>query len=160
MKDNAKTLINRELSWLEFNQRVLDESLDSGLPLLERLKFLAITASNLDEFFMVRVGGLQLLDESGERGTDATGMTAAQQLQAISQRAHRMVVDQYRCFQEQLEPAMEEAGIRRLKPTGLAERQRALLEQIFENEIFPVFTPQQHGHAECLFEQRPLLPQR
>lgn len=142
MKDNAKTLINRELSWLEFNQRVLDESLDSGLPLLERLKFLAITASNLDEFFMVRVGGLQLLDESGERGTDATGMTAAQQLQAISQRAHRMVVDQYRCFQEQLEPAMEEAGIRRLKPTGLAERQRALLEQIFENEIFPVFTPQ------------------
>ncbi|MFM7070425.1 MAG: RNA degradosome polyphosphate kinase, partial [Planctomycetota bacterium] len=89
MKDKAKTLINRELSWLEFNQRVLDESLDAGLPLLERLKFLAITASNLDEFFMVRVGGLQLLDESGERGTDATGMTAAQQLQAISQRAHR-----------------------------------------------------------------------
>ena len=142
MKDGAKRLINRELSWLEFNQRVLEESLDSGLPLLERLKFLAITASNLDEFFMVRVGGLQLLDESGERGTDATGLTAAQQLQAISQRAHRMVVDQYRCFVEQLEPALEEAGIRRLKPTGLAERQRGLLEQIFENEIFPVFTPQ------------------
>src|SRR4051794_30003105 len=82
--------LNRELSWLEFNQRVLDEALDESLPLLERLKFLAITASNLDEFFMVRVGGLRVLVEQGVAKPDAAGMTPAQQLTAISSRAHEM----------------------------------------------------------------------
>lgn len=142
MKNAPGKYINRELSWLEFNQRVLEESLDGGLPLLERLKFLAITASNLDEFFMVRVGGLQLLVEGGKGTTDATGMTAAEQLAAVSERAHRMVTDQYACFNKQLEPALADAGIRRLKASDLSERQRNLLEQIFESEVYPVFTPQ------------------
>src|SRR3954468_1304626 len=82
---------NRELSWLEFNQRVLDEARDETLPLLERLKFLAITASNLDEFFMVRVGGLSLLVKQGIATPDPAGMIPAQQLAAVSQRVHQMV---------------------------------------------------------------------
>ena len=79
--------LNRELSWLEFNQRVLDEATDESLPLLERLKFLAITSSNLDEFFMVRVGGLQMLRERRGTKRDPAGMTPTQQLKAVSQRA-------------------------------------------------------------------------
>src|SRR6188768_4113407 len=85
---------NRELSWLEFNQRVLDEARDESLPLLERLKFLAITASNLDEFFMVRVGGLSVLVEQGITAPDPAGLSPAEQLAAISARAHQMVSQQ------------------------------------------------------------------
>src|SRR3954467_11750050 len=87
----AARFFNRELSWLEFNQRVLGEARDESLPLLERLKFLAITASNLDEFFMVRVGGLCVLVEQKITTPDAAGMTPAEQLSAISSRAHEMV---------------------------------------------------------------------
>src|SRR6187455_1148857 len=89
---------NRELSWLEFNQRVLDEARDDSLPLLERLKFLAITASNLDEFFMVRVGGLRLLVEQGISTVDPSGMSPAEQLAAIRTRAHQMTQQQQACF--------------------------------------------------------------
>src|SRR5262245_14834595 len=84
----AQRFFNRELSWLEFNQRVLDEARDEGLPLLERLKFLAITASNLDEFFMVRVGGLRVLVEQQIATPDPAGMTPPEQLAAISARVH------------------------------------------------------------------------
>lgn len=87
--------INRELSWLEFNQRVLDQAVRTDLPLLERLKFLAITASNLDEFFMVRVGGLQMLRHSGSRVKDISGLTPTRQLKAIRSRVGRMIEDQY-----------------------------------------------------------------
>ncbi|MFO0904586.1 MAG: polyphosphate kinase 1 [Pirellulales bacterium] len=142
MNKAPSKFLNRELSWLEFNQRVLEEALDMGLPLLERLKFLAITASNLDEFFMVRVGGLQLLVESGKSTVDPAGMTAAEQLEAVSERAQRMVELQYACFSEQLAPALAEAGIRQWKPSELNERQRSSLEQTFESEIYPVLTPQ------------------
>ena len=86
--------INRELSWLEFNQRVLDQAVRTDLPLLERLKFLAITASNLDEFFMVRVGGLQMLRHSGSRVKDISGLTPTRQLKAIRSRVGRMIEDQ------------------------------------------------------------------
>src|SRR3954449_5233401 len=85
---------NRELSWLEFNQRVLDEAGDESLPLLERLKFLSITASNLDEFFMVRVGGLRVLLEQSITTPDAAGLTPAEQLAAISKRTHEMMREQ------------------------------------------------------------------
>src|SRR3989440_7873783 len=94
----AVKFFNRELSWLEFNQRVLDEARDESLPLLERLKFLSITASNLDEFFMVRVGGLRVLVEQGITTPDAAGLTPAEQLAAISKRAHEMVDEQQACF--------------------------------------------------------------
>src|SRR5262245_30007805 len=131
---------NRELSWLEFNQRVLDEALDESLPLLERLKFLAITASNLDEFFMVRVGGLRLLVEQKITTPDAAGLTPSEQLAAISKRVHEMVAQQQACFTE-LEQKLADAGIRRVRGQELTERRAKAVEQVFESEIFAVMTP-------------------
>ncbi len=85
---NPEHYINRELSWLAFNERVLEEAERASLPLLERVKFLAITATNLDEFFMVRVGGLQIMKERGQRAKDPAGYTPSQQLELIRERAH------------------------------------------------------------------------
>jgi len=133
--------INRELSWLEFNQRVLDEARDADIPLLERLKFLAITATNLDEFFMVRVGGLQLLVENGKHTPDPAGMTPEEQLRGVSERSHAMMRDQYACFHEEIEPKLTEAGVRRIRGNELNEKQTRFVEQIFENEISSVLTP-------------------
>lgn len=140
MSDHASKFLNRELSWLEFNQRVLDEAADDTNPLLERLRFLAITASNLDEFFMVRVGGLQLLIEQGITTPDPSGLTPQQQMQAISARAHKFAQDQQSIYKE-LEAKMLEAGIRRLKGNDLSERRLKAIEQAFESEIFSVLTP-------------------
>lgn len=131
---------NRELSWLEFNQRVLDEACDESLPLLERLRFLAITASNLDEFYMVRVGGLRLLDEQGVTTPDPSGMTPGEQLAAIRRRVQAMVAQQQACFAE-LERKLAEAGIRRVRGNELNERQARSVEQVFEQEIFSVLAP-------------------
>jgi polyphosphate kinase len=133
--------INRELSWLEFNQRVLDEARDESVPLLERLKFLAITASNLDEFFMVRVGGLQMLSKRRSTKSDPSGMTPKQQLAAIRTRTRQMNADQYACLGEELEPRLAEAGIRRVLPDDVGDRQRAALEHLFHSELQPVLTP-------------------
>ena len=133
--------INRELSWLEFNQRVLDESADSGHPLLERLKFLAITASNLDEFFMVRVGGLQLVDREGHGGGDAAGLTPGEQLERINLRVRRMIADQYARFGDELEPALAAEGIRRVRPDSIDPEQETVLAQIVADEIYSVLTP-------------------
>lgn len=133
--------LNRELSWLEFNQRVLAEACDASVPLLERVKFLAITASNLDEYFMVRVGSLQMLLAQGSTVPDPSGMTPERQLQAISARTHRMTVEQYQCFLETLEPQLAEAGIRRVRREALHPRQSKLLEQLFDDEIASVLTP-------------------
>src|SRR5688572_3590331 len=107
--------LNRELSWLEFNQRVLNEALRDDLPLLERVKFLAITASNLDEFFQVRVGGLMLMKRSGLKTPDPSGLSPVQQLIAIRKRVAKMTNDQYALLGKALLPALEKAGIRPLK---------------------------------------------
>ncbi len=141
MSQRIPRFFNRELSWLEFNQRVLDEARDASLPLLERLKFLAITASNLDEFFMVRVGGLQLLARQGNTKPDPSGLTPQQQLEAIGRRASQMVSDQYTCLIEELDPRLSQAGIRRLQAADLSEKQARVVEQLFESEILPVMTP-------------------
>ena len=133
--------LNRELSWLEFNQRVLAEALDVGVPLLERLKFLAITASNLDEFFMVRVGSLQMLLAQGSTSLDPSGLTPEQQLQAIGTRTHHMTVEQYACFLQDLEPKLTEAGIRRRRAADLTPRQAKLVEQLFDDELSSILTP-------------------
>jgi len=141
MKMEPTRFTNRELSWLEFNQRVLDEAKDGRIPLLERLKFLAITASNLDEFFMVRVGGLELLAAQKNRKLDPSGRTPEQQLEAIGERTHRMTADQYECYTKDLEPALEQAGIRRVRADQLSDRQAEAVAEIFESEIYPVLTP-------------------
>lgn len=132
---------NRELSWLEFNQRVLDEASDPQIPALERLKFLAISASNLDEFFRVRVGSLQTLASDGIVIADPSGMQPLQQLAAIRRRVRQMTDDQYRLFREELEPALSQAGIRRLRGNELNAGQRRVLRQVFESELHAVLTP-------------------
>jgi len=132
---------NRELSWLEFDQRVLDEARDPTIPLLERLKFLAITSSNLDEFTMVRVGSLQLLLAEGESRPDPNGLTTTEQLRAIGERMHSFADEQYRVYLSELEPALAQAGMRRVQPQELNDRQTKHVLALFEQEIFPVLTP-------------------
>lgn len=132
---------NRELSWLEFDQRVLDEARDPTIPLLERLKFLAITSSNLDEFTMVRVGSLQLLLAEGESHPDPNGLTTTEQLRAIGERMHSFADEQYRVYLSELEPALTQAGLRRVRPKELNDRQKKHVHVLFEQEIFPVLTP-------------------
>src|SRR4051794_6019051 len=106
--------INRELSWLEFNARVLEEAEDAGNPLLERAKFLAIFASNLDEFFMVRVAGLreQAFDDMLPQDPPVDGLKPLAQLQRISRRTEQLVAQQYGCWNESIVPALAEANIR------------------------------------------------
>lgn len=132
--------LNRELSWLEFNRRVLEEARDPKLPALERLKFLAITASNLDEFFMVRVGGLQELAEAGITRPDLAGLAPAAQLKEIDRRVRGLVADQYEVFGE-IERSLAGAGFRREEVEGLEGDDLAYVERLFAGEIFPVVTP-------------------
>ncbi|MCW0217582.1 MAG: polyphosphate kinase 1 [Prosthecobacter sp.] len=132
---------NRELSWLAFNERVLAEAARTELPVLERVKFLAITASNLDEFFMVRVGALQLLREQGRRVKDHAGMTPTQQWDQIQQRTTAFVARQYEILNKELLPLLREKGIRRLMPGDLTPAQLTHLEAYFKEHIFPVLSP-------------------
>jgi polyphosphate kinase len=152
--DKEPRYINRELSWLEFNQRVLDEARDPTNPLLERLKFLAITSSNLDEFFMVRVGSLKIVEAQGRTKPDPSGLSPKQQLEAIGRRARQMLEDQYKTFNDDVGPALQEAGIRHLAPDELSERQRDQAEYVFDNEISSVLSPIAVSSADDL----PLLP--
>src|SRR5882672_4764998 len=118
--------INRELSWLEFNARVLEEAQDTNNPLLERVKFLAIFASNLDEFFMVRVAGLreQAFGEELPQDPPADGLAPLTQLQRIAQRTEQLVAQQYVCWNESIFPALKEAGIRIHREADLDPRER------------------------------------
>ncbi len=133
--------INRELSWLEFNQRVLDQAKDPSVPLLERLKFLCIVSSNLDEFFEVRVAGLKQVQSAGAAGHGPDGMTAAQQLAAISKRARRMVDDQYACWREEIRPQLAEKGLHFHRYADVDPEARRQFGEFFEREIYPVLTP-------------------
>lgn len=132
---------NRELSWLAFNERVLEEAARAELPALERAKFLAITASNLDEFFMVRVGGLQLVKEQGIRNRDDTGLNATQQLKLIQERVNAFVKKQYDLLSQQLLPDLHAAGIRRILPGELTPHQRTAVQEHFEEHVYPVVSP-------------------
>ena len=137
----SEHFINRELSWLAFNQRVLDEVLNEENPLLERLKFFCIVSSNLDEFFEVRVAGIKQQIEAGSTQLSVDGLSPVETFRAISSRAHRMVADQYACWQKQLRPQLAEQGIRFLKPAELDEVDRRWLENFFRSEVQPVLTP-------------------
>jgi polyphosphate kinase len=135
------SFINREISLLEFNQRVLAQALDDTVPLLERLRFLCISSSNLDEFFEIRVAGLKQVLESNAtpRGGDET--TAKEQLAAIHARASRLVADQYACLNEVLLPELARAGIERLPRSGWDVATQEWLANFFEREVEPVLTP-------------------
>src|SRR5438477_5711658 len=123
--DDPSLYLNRELSWLEFNRRVLEESLDPAVPLLERLKFLAIFATNLDEFFMVRVGGLQQKVAAGiPVGSGADRMAPREQVDRISQTVRQMLTLAYHCLRDQLVPALEKEGVFLRGPKELSEKQR------------------------------------
>ncbi len=138
---NKPPFINRELSWMEFNQRVLNEALRDDLPLLERLKFLAISASNLDEFYQVRVGGLILMRRSRRNAPDASGLTPTANLAAIRDRMLRMMEDQYVLLNHVLFPALEGQGIKMLRPADLDAERATHMAGVFEDTIFPLLTP-------------------
>jgi polyphosphate kinase len=139
--DDPALYINRELSWLEFNHRVLDEASDPSVPLLERLKFLCITASNLDEFFMVRVAGLKQQLSSGMVETGPDGLLPAEALARVSLRAQRMVAEQYRLWHKELQPRLSQAGIAFLNPSELDPEQRRFIYAHFNAQVYPALTP-------------------
>ncbi|MEE2825014.1 MAG: polyphosphate kinase 1, partial [Planctomycetota bacterium] len=133
--------INRELSWLEFNQRVLDQAQCQDNPLLERVKFLAITSSNLNEFFMVRVGGLKILAQSNSDRLDIAGLTASQQLTFIRKRVRQMYAEQSDCLLNQIEPELDVNGIHRIRPESLSPAQVDYLRDVFREQIETVISP-------------------
>jgi polyphosphate kinase len=138
--DAPELYINRELSWLEFNHRVLEEGLSDALPLMERLKFLSIVSSNLDEFFMIRVAGLVQQRQAGLRKRDIAGLTPAQQLRRIYQRVHRMVREQSEGIAAVL-AALRDEGLSVLEPQEWDPEQRRFLLTYFQTEVEPVLTP-------------------
>ena len=133
--------INRELSLLEFNQRVLAQALDETVPLLERLRFLSIASSNLDEFFEIRVAGLKQLQELGSSTLAPDALSIPEQLNAIHERARRLVADQYHCLNAVLLPALHDKGIRLLGRKDWSPELERWLEQYFEREVEPVLSP-------------------
>jgi polyphosphate kinase len=139
--DNPELYINRELGMLEFNYRVLEEALDPSIPLLERVKFLAIFANNLDEFFMIRVSGLREQVAAGVIETPADGLTPAQQLAAIRKRLLPMLDRQYRCFRDDILPGLQQDNIFVVRFDELPDDRKEALQLYFDSEIFPVLTP-------------------
>lgn len=140
---NPKYFYNRELSWLLFDGRCLSEARDTKIvPLFERLNFLSITASNLDEFFMVRIASLKDQVHAGYTKKDIAGMTSQEQLDALSEKVHEFVKDQYSTYNRSLVPALQKAGLEIIRdPKKLTDRQREYLDKYFEEEIYPVLTP-------------------
>ena len=137
----SRLFLNRELSWLAFNQRVLDEALNRENPLLERLKFYCICSSNLDEFFEVRVAGLKQQIESGSTGRTLDGLTPAKAMQTIRSRVRRMVAMQNACWRKELSPELARQGIRFLSFEQLNKTDRLWLQNYFRSEVLPVLTP-------------------
>lgn len=133
--------INRELSWLDFNMRILSEAKDKNHPLFERMKFLAITGSNLDEFFMVRVASLKNLVHENYKKKDEAGMNAAQQLSEISRKTHSMYDAQYRTYSRSILPALAVENISIIRREDMNDEQRKFAKKLFENEVYPILTP-------------------
>ena len=137
----AEHLFNRELSWLDFNARVLHEAEDERTPLLERLKFTAIVSRNLDEFFMVRVAGLRRRLVAGVTSTTNDGMTAEEQLEAIERRVAELTARQRRCLHERVLPDLAQHGVRLVGMDDLTPAEWAAVDSFFEMQVFPVLTP-------------------
>ena len=132
---------NRELSWLEFNARVLKQGLRKELPLLERVQFLSIVSSNFDEFFQVRVAATKRLLESNPELADASGLTPKMVLSSISARAHQIIRQQQDCLINDLLPALAKEGLVYIKPDQYTPQQTEYLQKLFRSEIFPLLTP-------------------
>jgi polyphosphate kinase len=139
--DNPAYYINRESSWLTFNRRVLEEAEDESNPLLERLKFLAITASNMDEFFEVRIASLLQQIEDGYTEAGPDGLTLAEERDVMARETRAFVDDQYRCWNEDLRPALAQKGVRVLGIHELDSRARAFIEEYCERELDLLLTP-------------------
>lgn len=137
----SRFLFNRELSWIEFNKRVLEEAADEKNPLLERVKFLSIFSTNLDEFFMIRVAGLKRQIVSGVNEMTTDGMTAFEQREAIYEKLYPLVNEQYRIFNEVVVPQLEENNIKFVKYEDLESEERKKIDEFFNEELFPVLTP-------------------
>ncbi len=133
--------INRELSWLEFNRRVLEEAQDPSVPLLERVKFLAIFSANLDEFFMVRAATLKRRIRAGDQAAGPDGLTLGETMAAAAARVHELVREQHRCFLEEIQPLLAAEGIVLLRPKETSEEQQRFLEDYFRRTLLPVLTP-------------------
>lgn len=141
-KSQPEHFVNRELSWLEFNNRVLGEARDKSLPLFERLKFLSITASNLDEFYMVRVASLKDMVHANYVRPDLAGLTPREQLDKISQRTHQLVELQYSTYNRSLIPSLKHNGLRViLSHEELTEEEGKRVDEYFRKNVYPVLTP-------------------
>lgn len=139
---DSNNFINRELSWLEFNSRVLGEARDKNIPLFERLKFLSITASNMDEFVMIRVASLKDMVNAGYEKKDISGLTPKQQLGAIGEKAHEFAAKQYSTLNRSLLPLLDKNKLTIIKNfEELDKKQKEFVDQYFINEIYPVLTP-------------------
>ena len=139
--NSPELYINRELSWLEFNARVLEQADTADVPLFERLKFLGIFSSNLDEFFMVRVAGLQAQWSEGVDEANADGMSPDAELGAVSERAHALVAEEYRIWNQRVEPGLMAAGIALVSPEELSGDALVRLDERFARDIYPALTP-------------------
>lgn len=141
MSDDAPLFINRELSWLAFNERVLEEAADPTTPLLERAKFVAIAAANLDEFFMIRVAAVKRAIDDADTAPDLAGLTPAEQLAAIRHRSHALVQAMYALVNADLLPALAARDIRILTLPEIADTRRTALSTFFRDAVLPVLTP-------------------
>lgn len=139
--DRPENFINRELSWLDFNFRVLGEAENDEVPLLERLKFLAIVSSNLDEFFMVRVANVKRGMRLGKHEVGPDGLSPRRAFEKISAKIHEMTRRQYECFDREVMPKINAEGIRLVRTKDYTGDDRAFLETYFENQVYPVLTP-------------------
>ena len=159
MFDKSAYFLNRELSWLKFNSRVLQEAGDKFTPVLERLRFIAITSSNLDEFFMIRVAGLKNQLDSGVNKTDASGMTVGQQLYQTAEYTQDLVKVQYRYLRGILQE-LESYELQFKTVDTLSKQGRAWVERYFNQTIYPVITPLNlagiplviHTGGDCFFK--------
>lgn len=141
MGNETIRLFSRELSWIEFNARVLDEALCEDVPLLERLRFLTIVASNFDEFFMVRVAALKEQVLRNPEAIDVSGLSAVEHLSRVSERVHALVDTQFRCLREDILPGLAREGVVYIPPAGYTPTQLRFLDTFFMGEVFPLLTP-------------------
>lgn len=139
---DSKNYVNRELSWLEFDFRILNEARDKSIPLFERLKFLSITASNLDEFFMVRVASLKDMVHAKYKKTDIAGLRPEEQLELIGEKTHELVALQYSTYNRSLLPALKQQGLQIVSEhEELTEKDGNFVDRFFHDNVYPVLTP-------------------